>query len=97
MAKKKPTDAAEQPDQATPPAETIQHPSLGRIIHVTENDGDVAPAIVTRVERTADDKLNLNVCVFHPVMGPGNAFISDAGAKVRHEPGEPGTWCWPKR
>lgn len=84
------------PSKPTARAAEPQLPTMGRIIFVTTDDGDTVPGIVAGVESNPDT-INLNCTVFHPVMGAGNAHISDARAKFRATPGERGTWSWPPR
>ena len=81
-----------------PAAAATSLPTPGRIIMVTDDEGDVMPAIVNkRIDNDGDGRVDLNVCLFNPIMGTGNAFISNAAEKQRDKSGERGTWCWPPR
>lgn len=111
------TDAAE--DDATgaataasadaPPEEHqgFAAPSRCRIVEFTDGEGNISPAIVTKVEFVAENKGNdpgpgrqitqMDVCAFDPVFGARNYYIADARVAVRQSPGEPNTWNWPAR
>ena len=95
-----PTDGAPNDGPSQPPAPPVAPvllPTRCRIIEVTEDDGLVSPAIVNQVTKLEDGTTTLNVMVFNPIMGSGNACIADAAAKYRAQPGEAGTWNWPPR
>lgn len=91
------TSDATEPDPpktgstSAPRADYAPKPTRGRILDFTNREGDVVPAIVTKVEGA-----ELHLHTFHSLYGGQLECVDIAGAE-RAAPGEPSTWNWPVR